>query len=134
MPLAPHVDGIERLRVRMIKVADGPLGIVAQEQVQVLYAQPLALRCQGGKDAGNKVVEILESESPGDEIAKKALGDPLGPFGCNPSPVSLISLNQFVGHELLDYKFEVFIVNRTVMGLNDLLYRFGKTPEDVHVL
>ncbi len=48
--------------------------------------------------------------------------------------VSLISLNQSVGPELLDYKFEIFIVNRIVIGLDYLLYSFGKTPEDVHEL
>src|SRR5208337_3300722 len=96
-------------------------------------AQLFALRGQRGKNAGDKMVEILEPESSGDQVAKKALRDSLDSFRCNIT-VSLISLKQSVGPELLDYKFEVFIMNRIVMGLNYLLYRFGKTSEDVHVL
>ena len=80
-------------------MTDGPLGIIAQEQVEVLYTQLLALRRQSGKYAGNKVVEILESESPCDEIAKKALRDPLRSFSRG-FTFSLISLDQFVGPEL----------------------------------
>ncbi len=98
-----------------------------------MCAQSFALCGQGGKDAGDKMVEILESESPGDYVAKKALRDSLGSFR-RTIIVSLISLNQSVGSELLDYKFEVFIMNRIVIGLNYLLYGFGKTPENVHVL
>ena len=80
MRLAPHVNGIVRLGVRAVELRNSPAGVIAEQQVQIVHAQPFTLRGQRGENACDKMVEILEPESPGDQVAKKALRDSLDSF------------------------------------------------------
>ncbi len=81
------------------------------------------------------MIEILQSERPGDEVPEKALrytGDPL-------RLRHILILPPIPGQQMFlaeqpDDDLKVFLVHRMIMRLDDLLDRFRKPTEDVDVL
>jgi len=77
IPLVAEVDEIMGERVEPVQQGDGLVGIVGHQQVEPVLVEDGLLVLQGLNDAQDEIVEMLQAEGRGDQVAEKGLRQPL---------------------------------------------------------
>ncbi len=133
--LVAQVDEVVGALVLGVQAADRLFRVVGHEQVEGLLVEQVLLRLQGVDHLADEVVQVLQAEGGGDQVAEEHLGEPQDVLGhVFVVPEGMVAGEQVVPADLRHDDRQVVLVDVGVVGVDDVLDPLGQAAHDVEVL
>ena len=71
------MDEVMGIGIEPVEQGDGLVGIIGHQQIKAVLIEDVLLVLQGLDDPQDEIVQVLQTEGGGDQIAEKGLGQTL---------------------------------------------------------